>query len=171
VSLQVALIGYDLTASPTLNTLPGADIAAPAERGIVLYPEANRAAQRYWILPEKSKTLSGCRPEQGFVSPIAWSLDSQRLAVVDHEAEENRLVIVDISRGLRDPFVTMAPVAREAFLQPRFSGAVPRESADSYAVFQELTFSEDGRSVVLKSWGQGPFAEKTVALPVPPANR
>ncbi|HXK61830.1 MAG TPA: hypothetical protein PLP42_18235 [Acidobacteriota bacterium] len=178
VVLWPALIAYDLTAPPEFNNAAGAgspfaqaaaDPARPfAERGVILYPEKHRITSSYFILLEKDDgEMSGGRPRLGFVSPIAWSPDSKRVAVVDHDAGQNRLVVIDISRGLHQPSVVLVPIAREAFLQAGFGNALPDEYADFFVVFQELDFTDDGGSVVLKSWRSSSYAEKTVSLPVP----
>lgn len=162
--LSAALVAYDLTASPLLNTQ--ASMGNPEERGIVLYPEGQRLARRYWIPLEEGQ------PERRYVSPIAWSPDSKRLAVVEYQAPSgDRLVVVDVSRGLGQPAVTTLPIQREDFLDPQFWSANPGEYAEAHVSFRDLHFSEDGQSVLMTSWRNGPFAEKTVTLAVPSASR
>jgi hypothetical protein len=163
--LSPALVSYDLTAPPVLNRMASAG-ESPAERGIVLYPEGHRLAQRYWVLLQEGD------PDRRYVSPIAWSPDSKRIAVVEYQAPSgDRLVVVDVSRGLRQPSVTTVPITREEFLQSSFQGVIPDEYAGAYVSFRELHFNEDGQSVVMTSWGVGPFAEKTITVAVPTASR
>ncbi len=163
--LQTALVVYDLTAPPPLNTIQPGNYANPSERGIVIYPDDNRAAQRYWLVLDQSEKLSSGRPVRSFVSPIGWSQDSRRLAVVEQQLGKEHIVAIDISRGLRQPVVVLEPIAREVFLEPRFLTSLPQEYADSYPAFRELRFDQDGQSITF--WGLGPFVEKSVAVSVP----
>ncbi len=169
--LLTALVAYDLTAPAEPNRARSARNEDPSERGIPVYPEENRVRERYWILVEQGGTMTGGAPRRSFVSPIAWSPDSKRLAVVEHEGEEARLVIVDVSKGLRHASAMLVPIDREAFLQPNPGNALPIDLADSFVTFRDLHFSENGGSVSLTSWQLGPFAEKTVGLAVPSVNR
>jgi hypothetical protein len=123
------------------------------------------------MLPIEEGTLPGGRVRYGLVSPIAWSSDSKRLAVVDHEGESNWLVLVDISKGLHQPSILTVPIARELFLQPRLLSIIPREYPYLFVIFRELRFSDDGQSVVLKPWEFDPFVDRAVTIAVPPANR
>jgi hypothetical protein len=162
--LSAALVGYDLTASPVSNTQTV--MGEPEERGIVLYPEGHRLARRYWTPVEQGQ------PERRYVSPIAWSPDSKRLAVVEYQAPAgDRLVVVDVSRGLGQPTVTTLSIWREDFLDPQPWTGNAGEYAEAYVSFRDLHFSADGRSVVMTSWRGGPFAEKTLTLPVPSTDR
>ena len=164
--LSPALVAYDLTAPPTLNRLPDA-ASSPSERGIILYPESHRMTQRYWILLQESE------PGRSFVSPIAWSPDSKRIAVVEHQepSRDVRLVVVDVSGGLRQPSITAVPIAYEEFMNPSFWTAARDDYSNAYPSFRDLHFSEDGRSVVMTSWGTGPFAEKTMTVAIPSGSR
>jgi hypothetical protein len=163
--LSPALLVYDLTAPQSSNTQQPLS-NDPAQRGVVLYPESHRLAQRYWIVLEEGQ------PDRQYVSPIAWSLDSKRVAVLEYQAPDSeRLVVVDISRGLRRPSVIMVPIDRGEFLDPDFWTSVPQEYANAHPSFKALRFSEEGKSVVITSWANGPFAEKSVTLLTPVANQ
>jgi hypothetical protein len=160
--LSPGLVIYDLTVQPSLNAMSsGTD--NPEERGIVVYPEDLRTAKRYRALVEPGQ------PERRYVSPIAWSADSKRVAVVENDgtSRDDRLVVVDISAGLNDPYVLTVPVRHEDFLD-RASGIAARDRyAESYPVFRALRFRADGTAVEMTSWQNGPFVEKTVSLALP----
>jgi hypothetical protein len=136
--LWPAPVAYDLAAPPALKTLQDANSEFPCDRGVVLDPEQHRASQRYWILLDPGEGMSGGAPRFGFTSPIAWSPDSKCLAVVERQGAASRLVVVDVSNGLRRPSVTTVPVRREAFLESRYQGAIPKEYEDTYVLFKEL---------------------------------
>lgn len=163
VRFSPALLAYDLTAPVAANRAPGASSAQPDERGVVLYPERHRREQRYWIL------LPEGEPGRDFVSPIAWRRDSRTIAVVEHTEPDTdeQLVMIDVSRGLRQPVVAVVPVWRSDFLSQRYGNAVPSEYAKAYVAFKDLRFTEDGRSVTLTSWEGGPFAGRSITVPVP----
>ncbi len=165
-----ALVGYDLSASPEANGRVGSR-RGPADRGVVLYPEENRAAQRYWTVQEPDPLNRCVPPTRSIDSPLAWSPDSKRVAFVEHDGEQTRLVVVDVSEGLRSPRAATAPIDRRSLLAPRFSASMPEEYAGAYPSFREIAFSEDAKGVVLKSWGLGPFAERTFTLPAPVVGR
>ncbi len=160
--LSPGLVIYDLTMPPSLNAMSsGTD--NPEERGIVVYPAEFRAAKRYWALLEPGQ------PERRYVSPIAWSADSRRLAVVENDGvgRDDRLVVVDLSSGVNSPSVLAVPVRHEDFLDPASGVAAPDRYAESYPVFRELRFRPDGTAVEMTSWPNGPFTEKTVTVALP----
>lgn len=163
--LSPGLLAYDLTSPPQTNRPQGEANVSETERGIVVYPETHRVAQRPFLL------LDTAEDSREYVSPIAWHSNSKRFAVVEREATFSRLVVVDITRGLRQPSVVQVPIAREDFLEARFRGAIPDRYAKGFVTFKELKFSEDGQSVVLTSWRMGPYDERTLTLAVPSQER
>jgi len=176
VALLPALLAYDFTAplakSRTSN-VPDSDA------GTILYPDENRSSQQYVIVldPADSATwwMSGGRPGRGFVSSIAWSPDSTRLAVVEHIREAGRLVLIDVSDGLRQPSVQLLPVPRELFLPSGSPGLSEFLSQfhypdDTFVAFEELRFGEDGQTITMKPVRE-PWVEKTITLEAPPANQ
>jgi hypothetical protein len=165
VEIHAGLVAYDLTLSPKENRPLGSTQDTPDERGIVLYPERHRVAQRSWFLREEGD------PRRQFDSPIAWATDSKRLAIVAQEERDHRLVVIDISRGLRQPSISEIPIAREPFLDTRLANATPARIRTETLTFKELRFSEDGGSVSLVPWPAGPFAGKAVTLAIPAAGR
>lgn len=165
--LWAALVVYDLTATPQENTAAGAEPDLPSERGVVVYPEEHRVAQRYWFLLDHDAA-----PQRSFASPIAWSADSKRIAVVEREGNLARLVTVDLSNGVRQPVVAVVPVGRdEDVLAARYGGVPPKGYRNAHVWFASVRFSEDGSGVIVTPRGTDLFPEKTVTLPVPSAAR
>jgi hypothetical protein len=170
--LWIALVAYDLAAPAEsagwAGAGPGQDPSNFRDRGIVLYPEKHRLARSYsfFLTLEEGSTGKG-QERHGFASPIAWSSDSKRLAVVEHEAEASRLVVIETSKGLLQPSVAKVSIPRESFIAPYYRNTTREEYLSAPVRFKNLHFTEDDRGIVLTSWLAGPFEEKSITFPIP----
>lgn len=165
-----ALIVYGFEGDLMANRVPGRD--SYHGRGVILYPEENRLAQKYFIVLDDASRLSGDRPSRGFTSPIAWSPDSKLLAVVEHEKEAHRLVVIDISSGFQQALAITVPIEREIFLRPEYENKIPDIYPEDVSVaIQELRINGDGKSVTLKPWTMDPWSEQEVTLAIPNRSR
>ena len=161
-----SILLYRFAASPESNRIPG--ISAYHGSGAVLYPEENRIGQQYFSVLGEDGWLSGCRPKRSFASPIAWSPDSKRIAVVEFEAGEQRIVIVDVSSDVAQPAITKIPLNREDFLREEFGRRIPEDyPRDLGVAFRRIEFTADGKQLVLESWPLGPWSSKTLSVTVP----
>jgi hypothetical protein len=167
--MEASLIVYDLSASPLSNSMHAGDVEDSETRGVVLYPDENRLAGKYWTIRPGQDACK--RPFRSFVSPIAWAPDSKRFAVVEQEKTEERLVVVDLSQGIRAPSLIRVRVPREPFLEDRFKQNLAPEYAGTYPSFKEARFEATGKSVLLRSWAMGPFIEQTVTLTLPDSQK
>ncbi len=159
-----SILVYRFAASPESNRIPG--ISAYHGSGTVLYPEENRIGQRYFAVLGEEGWLSGCRPRRSFVSPIAWSSDSKRIAVVEFEAGDQRIVVIDVSSGVAQPEISTIRLHREDFLREEFGRRIPEDyPRDLGVAFRRIEFTADGKQIVLESWPLGPWSDKTLSVP------
>jgi hypothetical protein len=140
------------------EAIPHEESAFPDRKGFILYPEANRAEQRY-VLPAEGGA------QHVFTSPIAWGANDDRVAVVDAYGGKTYCVIVALAQGPEHPMVTKLPVDPTLLLESTFHGVVPEEFRPLRAVpISKLEFSNHDRALDLESTGSGPFAVKTLRL-------
>lgn len=130
----------------------------PADKGIILYPEENRRERRYVIVPNSQASV------RRFVSPIAWNSASTKLSVLESDAGETYLVVVDISKSPLLPTVTRQQLPKGPFIADYVGGRIPEEYAATPMVASGLRFVDGDTAVEIDSLPLGPFATKTAKI-------
>lgn len=152
--------------------LPAPGELSLRERGVILYPEELRKEGIYERFePAEKGWLPNGLPRFFLMGGPVWNPDSMRMAITESEDTEVRLVIIDVSAGLRHPIIHKIPVPNEPFLNPEYGSAKypPDPRADYRLTVKSIRFTEDGCGVEVTSWPTPKFLEKTIVLPVPPA--
>lgn len=170
-----AVLVYDVAAAAGRGSAdrPGtfsSDELALRRQGTIVYPEQHRIHGQYFLaLSSEKGYVFDDLPRHG-TDFLEWSPDSTRLAVVEQEDQETRIVVIDVSRGVHDPVIHQIPLPLEPFLNPEYGSEKfpPDPRADYRLTVKSLRFAEDGRGVEVTSWPTAKFLERTVVLAVPP---
>lgn len=152
--------------------LPAPGELSRTERGFILYPEELRKEGTYARFePAETGWLPNGLTRYSLMGGPVWSPESKRIAITESEDTEVRLVIIDVSAGLRHPIIHKIPVPNEPFLNPEYGSAKypPDARSDYRLTVKSVRFTEDGSGVEVASWPTPKFLEKTIVLPVPPA--
>lgn len=152
--------------------LPAPGELSRTERGFILYPEELRKEGTYARFePAEKGLLPNGLTRYSLMGGPVWSPESMRIAITESEDTEVRLVIIDVSAGLRHPVIQKIPVSTELFLNPEYGSDryPPDARADYRLTVKSIRFTEDGSGLEVTSWPTSKFLEKTIVLAVPPA--
>jgi hypothetical protein len=151
---SAVLLLYDFRPAP--EAIPHGRSVFPEEKGFILYPRRNRVEGKYELPSERPRV---------FCSPIAWSGDDDRIAVVDANEGVIDAVIVSIAKGPTEPLVTKWSVDATLFLKDAYKGVLPEEYRHMGTLpISQLQFANGGSALEMTSIDAGPFARKTVRL-------
>jgi len=150
------LLIYDLSRTPMDNSAHPEHLGDPETRGFIIHPARNRLRQRYFIPAEDESE------KFWFNSPFAWSGDDQKIAFLQHHQDRNSLVIVDISKGLKNPEIQELDMDRH---MPTFYDEQERRSFKApFLLPGKVRFGEGDSEVVVTPYRGGPSADKSVTI-------
>ena len=152
------LLIYDFSATPRENSFRDEDVADPTTRGYVIYPERNRKLGNHFI-PAMSEA-----EQTDFLSPIAWSHDGTRVALLEGGRGDAYLLLANLAKGLEAPEVARSRLEKESFYKQPIETYWTREYEDATVGAKSLRFNKDDKTVVFTIWGQGPFEEQEVVI-------
>ena len=152
------LLIYDFAAKPRQNSFREEDMADPTTRGYVIYPERNRKLGRHFI--------PAMDPEEwiDFGSPIAWSHDGTRVALLEVFQDNTYLLLANLAKGLEAPEVTRLMLEKERYYKQPIEIYWRKSYERATVGAKSLRFSKDDQSVIFTTGDGGPFAEQQVVM-------
>ncbi|MBI1746463.1 MAG: hypothetical protein HYR55_07730 [Acidobacteria bacterium] len=104
---------YDLSRTPEKNRLAEADPKDGERVGYPVYPETNFRQKTYQILNDGSLS-----PHTLVSNNFLWLAEDRQVLFVDRQGDENRLVTIDLSRGLEKAQIRPTPITVRELLTP-----------------------------------------------------
>ena len=152
------LLIYDFAATPRENSFRDKDMADPTTRGYVIYPERNRKLGRHFI--------PAMDPEEWiyFGSPIAWSHDGTRVALLEVFQDNTYLLLADLAKGLKAPEIRRIMLEKESFYKQPIEIYWRKSYERAVVTAKNLRFSKDDKSVIFTTFNNGPFAEQQAVM-------
>ena len=152
------LLIYDFAAKPRQNSFRDKDMADPTTRGYVIYPERNRKLGRHFI--------PAMDPEEwiDFGSPIAWSRDGTRVALLEVFQDNTYLLLADLAKGLEAPEVTRLMLEKERYYKQPIEIYWRKSYERATVSAKSLRFSKDDHSVIFTTVDGGPFEEQQAVI-------
>ena len=152
------LLIYDFAATPRQNSFREEDRADPTTRGYVIYPERNRKQGKHFI-PAMSEA-----EWIDFMSPIAWSHNGTRVALLEAFQENTYLLLADLAKGLEAPEFTRLMLEKERYYKQPIEIYWRKSYEQATVGAKSLKFSKDDQSVIFTTADGGPFAEQQVVM-------
>ena len=142
------LLIYDFAATPRQNSFRDEDMAAPETRGYVIYPERNRKLGKHFI-PAMSE-----EEQIYFESPIAWSHDGTRVALLEAVQGNTYLLLAYLAKGLEAPEVTRTLLEKERYCKPP-TESQERKKYETVPISAETVFrfGTDDKSILFNTHG------------------
>ena len=152
------LLIYDFSATPRQNSFREEDMADPTTRGYVIYPQRNRKRGKHFI--------PAMDPEEwiDFKSPIAWSHNGTRVALLEVFQDNTYLLLVDLAKGLEAPEIRRIMLEKESFYKQPIEIYWRKSYERAVVTAKNFRFSKDDQSVIFTTVDGGPFAEQEAVM-------